>query len=383
MTGIRAVLARGGSSRGLILHRDELERIPQSSRHKVIARLVGSPDPTGRQVDGVGGGNVSTSKVAVVGPSERSGCDLDYEFYQVEVATGAIERRGTCGNLTTAVGQYAVHERLVPVEEPATTVRLNDVNTGQVIHVVVPVEQGEVRYDGDAVTAGVPGSGAAVGSRFLRPGGAVSGRMYPTGEARDEIPVGGDRLAVTLIDVVSPVALIHADSFSTPPPWDPGAIAADSRLLSTMEQVRRWAAVACGMASALEHAGTQSPVLPFVGYFWDAAMRPVEGTPTPVDGGATVRMLSGGLLHGALPLGAALATAAAVRLRGGGTDAGGDVRTVGLRHASGVLSIDTACPAGADAAVDTDVAALIDWVGVAQTGRRIMAGELSIAELTL
>src|SRR5690606_21806941 len=117
------------------------------------------------------------------------------------------------------------------------------------------------------------------------------------------------------------------------------------------------------------------------GFFWDAPMAAMGDAPVPVEGGASVRMLSGGSLHGALPLGAALATAAAVRLRGGGVYLDRGVRAVGLGHASGNLSIDIACRADDAAGADVETAhdALqVEWVSVTQTGRRIMAGELSV-----
>ncbi|WP_213452147.1 PrpF domain-containing protein [Rhizomonospora bruguierae] len=370
---IPAVLARGGASRGLLLHAEDLERFPPQQRDRLLARLVGSPDPTYRQADGAGGGNVTTSKVASVGRPSRADCDVDYTYHQVDVASGEVDRRGTCGNLVTAVGQFAVDSDLVRAIEPLTRVRVHDVNTGHVVWVEVPVESGRVRYHGDVTMGGVPGTGAGVVTTFLRPAGAVTGTLYPSGSGLDRVATDAGTVRVTLIDVVNPVVLVHHDSLGRWPGWQREDIMGDGRLLTQLEEVRRWSAVRCGLAESQETAGVEAKALPFVGVLCDSRMGAFPDLGLPQSVTAAVRMLSGGLVHGALPLSAAMATAVAVGLRGPQADCPERDKRVVLGHASGTLTIDVGY-----GSPEPDQATGVERVSVVQTGRPIMSGHMHI-----
>jgi 2-methylaconitate cis-trans-isomerase PrpF len=366
MTAIPAILARGGSSRGLLIHADALKDYSEADRREAFAFAVGSPDPDARQVNGVGGGNATTSKVAVVSPSKTEG----YEFYQVIVSSGASERRGTCGNLVAAVGQFAIEEGLVPASGPATTVTIRDVNTSQTIAVEVPTANGAVVYKGEHVVAGVPGSGAGVPVRFMRPAGCVTGSLHPSGKLSESVTLNGRDYEISLIDAVNPVALLHATSLPVETPWGIAGIEGDARLRDLLEQLRCWAAVRFGLATEQSRAQEQSPFLPFVGLYWDRAM---QGKPVPAAikpepwADVSVRLMSGGLPHRAVPLSAGLATATLTRLRAlaaGAPDDGG-VSLIALEHPSGRLDIDVDARAAGPEVVS---------VGVTLTARRIMSG---------
>lgn len=369
MVAIPAILARGGSSRGLLIRADALAGYSEEERREAFAFAVGSPDPDARQVNGVGGGNATTSKVAVVSPSQVAGHDVDYEFYQIIVGSGASERRGTCGNLVAAVGQFAIAEGIVPATGEATTVRIRDVNTGQTIAVEVPTAEGAVVYRGEHVVAGVPGTGAPVPVRFMGPSGRVTGALHPGGRTSETLSLGGHDYEVSLIDAVNPVALIHATSLPAGTPWDLAGIEGDKALCERLEQVRCWAAMRFGLASAAETAPEQSPFLPFVGLYWD---RQMQGRVVPAGirpqawADVAVRLMSGGLPHRAVPLSAGLATATLARLRAlaAGAADGGGPHPVALEHPSGRLDIE----------VDARPGGPVASVGVTLTARRIMSG---------
>ena len=146
---------------------------------------MGSPDPM--QLDGLGGSHSSTSKVVAVSPSQRPDTDVEYLFAQVGIDRAVVDYRGNCGNLTTAVGPYAIDEGLVAVSGPVTPVRLLNRNTGTRIIAHVPVTDGRAATSGDCVVAGVPGTGAPVITEYLDPAGAVLGALLPTGSARDTV----------------------------------------------------------------------------------------------------------------------------------------------------------------------------------------------------
>ena len=136
---IRAVFVRGGTSRALIFHHRDLPG-DREAWNPIFLAALGSPDPNGRQLDGLGGGISSLSKVAVVGPATRADADVDYTFGQVEVTRAAVDYRGNCGNISSAIGPFALDEALVPAREPDTVVRIHNTNTRKLIHAHVPVE---------------------------------------------------------------------------------------------------------------------------------------------------------------------------------------------------------------------------------------------------
>lgn len=204
---VPAVLIRGGTSKGVFLHARDVPPCG-AERDRLILRLMGSPDPM--QIDGLGGTYSSTSKVVVVASGPEDGM-VTYWFGQVGIDSATVEWAGNCGNLTTAVGSFAIDENLVPARAPITTVRLLNANTGITVEAQVPVTYGRACTEGDLKVAGVPGRGAPVMMRYLNPGGGVLGRVLPTGNATDQIETPFGEVAVSLVDVTHPYAFVHAN----------------------------------------------------------------------------------------------------------------------------------------------------------------------------
>src|SRR5690606_35771456 len=208
----KAVFARGGTSKALIFHRQDLP--PDCACWDAIfLAAMGSPDAYGRQLDGMGGGISSLSKVCVVGPPTRPDADVDYTFAQVQVKEARVDYGGNCGNMSSAIGPFAVDEGLVAAGSGEATVRIHNTNTGKIIHSTFPVAHGRSVERGDLVIPGVSGSGAPVRLDFLEPGGASTGRLLPTGRATDRLEVPGmGAVTVSLVDAANACVFLDAET---------------------------------------------------------------------------------------------------------------------------------------------------------------------------
>lgn len=204
-TPIPYLFLRGGTSRGPYFRRSDLPE-DRELLSEVLIAAVGAGHPL--NIDGLGGGNAVTTKVAMLSPSERADCDVDYLFAQVAVEQREVDYRPTCGNILCGVGPAAIEMGLVPARDGETPVRIHAVNTGAVIEAVVQTPGGRVRYDGPAEIAGVPGSAAPVRLAFMDTVGSVTGSLFPTGNIRDVI----DGVEVTCMDVAMPVMIARADA---------------------------------------------------------------------------------------------------------------------------------------------------------------------------
>ncbi|MEK6710500.1 MAG: PrpF domain-containing protein, partial [Nitrospinota bacterium] len=188
---IPAAFVRGGTSRALLFHDRDLPPSP-ARRDAVFLRALGSPDPNGRQLDGMGGGISSLSKVAVIGPPSRPDADVDYTFGQVSVERALVDYKGNCGNISSAVGPFAVDEGLAAApREGEAAVRIHNTNTRKIIHARFRVEGGRAAVEGDFALPGVAGTGARITLEFQDPGGAATGRLLPTGRAVDVLDIPG------------------------------------------------------------------------------------------------------------------------------------------------------------------------------------------------
>src|SRR5262249_56612375 len=180
---VRAVYMRGGTSRCLVFHERDLPAAGVERDYILLAAL-GSPDPYGRQPDGSGGGISSLSKACIIGPSNPPAADVDYTFAQVEVSKPQVDYTGNCGNCSSAVGPFAIEERLVQPRDGETLVRIHNTNTKKLIVARVPVAGSEPAVHGDFELPGVAGTGARIPPRFIEPGGAGPGHLLPTGQPR-------------------------------------------------------------------------------------------------------------------------------------------------------------------------------------------------------
>ena len=233
--GVRCLWMRGGTSKGGYFLAEDLPADP-AARDAFLRRVMGSPDP--RQIDGMGGADPLTSKVAVVSPSDRNGVDVDYLFLQVSVDAPLVSDAQTCGNILAGVGPFAIERGLVPARAGETPVTIHLVNTGQTAVATVQTPGGTVRYAGDARIDGVPGAAAPVPLQFRDTAGATCGALLPTGRACDRV----DGIEVTLIDNGVPCVVLRAADAGIAGTESSEALDADEALKIRLERLR----LACG-----------------------------------------------------------------------------------------------------------------------------------------
>lgn len=230
-TGIPCSIFRGGTSKGpFFLSRDLPADI--ATRDRVLLAVMGSPDP--RQIDGLGGADPLTSKVAVVGPPTRPDADVDYLFLQVVVDEARVDASQNCGNMLAGVGPFAIEQGLVPITGDLTRVRIHMVNTKSIAVAAVQTPNGGVRYEGDARIDGVPGTAAPIPIDFLDVAGSSCGALLPTGKARDVI----EGVDATCIDNGMPVVVMRAKDFGKTGYETPEALEADAGLKERVEAIR-------------------------------------------------------------------------------------------------------------------------------------------------
>ena len=263
---IPCVYMRGGTSKALFFHDKDLPQDPEE-RDKVILSAFGSPDL--RQIDGMGGANTSTSKVAIIKKSDREGVDVDYDFGQVSVDMPVVGKTMNCGNISSAVGPFAIDEGLVRAVEPVTTVRIFNTNTNKMIVARVPVKNGKAMTEGDFAIDGVPGTGAKIQIEFSKPQGAVSGTLLPTGNPKDTIEIEGKVYEYSFVDAANPVVFVRAEQFGlegTELPWEFEARPDCAEICRLLEIIRGTCAVKIGLAKDLEDAAVNSQTLPKIAF---------------------------------------------------------------------------------------------------------------------
>lgn len=259
---VPAVLMRGGTSKGAYLMMSDLPEDPVL-RDQVILSIYGSPDA--RQISGIGGADPLTSKVALIAPSSREGVDVDYTFGYVGIKEAVVDYEGNCGNMSSAVGPFAIAKGLVPAEEPITRVRIYNTNTSKVIEASVPVKDGEVISEGDYAIAGVPGTGAKISLNFLNSAGSKTGKLLPTGNVVDEITLNsGKKVRVSLVDAANPAVFIKAEDIGLTGKELPVDTETNPAILEIMEDIRTSAAVMMGLAKSKETASSAVPKVAFV-----------------------------------------------------------------------------------------------------------------------
>ncbi len=239
-TAIPAVLMRGGTSKGPFFLASDLPR-DRARRDRVLLAALGSPDV--RQIDGVGGADPLTSKVAVVGPSDLDGVDIDFLFAQVSVDKALVDTTPNCGNMLSGVAPFAIEKGLIKASDPETVVRIRTVNTGMIAEATIQTPGGIVRYDGDARIDGVPGTAAPVTINFLDVAGSVCGSLLPTGKSVDIV----DGIEVTCIDNGMPVVVLAAGSVGRTGYETRDELNADDELKARLEEIRLAAGELMGM----------------------------------------------------------------------------------------------------------------------------------------
>lgn len=250
---IPCTLMRGGTSRGPFFLASDLPSDPAARDAALISAMGAGHD---LQIDGLGGGNPLTSKVAIVSRSTRPDCDVDYLFAQVKVAERIVDTSPNCGNMLSAVAPFAIERGIIRAEAGVTRVRIFNVNTGKRIEAVVQTPNGRVTYDGDCHIDGVPGSAAPVQLTFLDAAGAKTGKLLPSGRVIDTI----DGIACTLIDAATPLMLVRASDFGKTGQETPAALDADRDFMARLEALRLEAGRRMGLGD-VRHLVLPKPVL--------------------------------------------------------------------------------------------------------------------------
>jgi 2-methylaconitate cis-trans-isomerase PrpF len=369
---IPAVFMRGGTSKAIMFHARDLPA-DRAAWDDLFAAAMGSPDPFGRQLDGMGGGVSSLSKVCVLAPSARADADIDYTFAQVQIREKRVDYKSNCGNMSSAVGPFAVDEGLVRASGDNATVRIFNTNTRKIIRATFPLDGDGARYDGDLVIPGVAGTGAPVRLDFVEPGGAASGKLLPSGKVVDRLEVPGiGPLDASLVDAANPAAFLRAADIGLAGTELPDQIEANPKIMQLIDDIRVQGAVRMGLASDV--AAARAVSMPFIGLVSPPSdARTLTGeTVRAADVDLTVRVVSSGQVHRALPVTISLCTAVAARITGTlvaealSTTAG---ETLRLGMPSGVLTVD------ADVACENGV-----WIARAgsfyRTARRLFDGRV-------
>lgn len=314
---IPAVFMRGGTSNAVVFHARDLPR-DRALWDDIFLAAIGSPDPYGRQLDGMGGGISSLSKVCVIGPPTRSDADIDYTFAQVQVKDAKVDYSANCGNMSSAMGPFAVDEGLIKVSGGEALVRIHNTNTKKIIWSRFALDDGQAAVDGDLAIPGVSGTGAPVRLEFRDPGGATTGKLLPTGNVIDTLDVPGyGKFKASLIDAANATCFLNAAALGLKGTEMPEELDGNAELLKKLAAIRIAASVAMGIAKTPEEAATRRSV-PFVGFVSGPQDAPALSGQKIAAGKVdlTARMLSNGQPHRALPLTVTLCTAVAARIEG-------------------------------------------------------------------
>ena len=378
MTQLRipAVYMRGGTSKGVFFHPHDLPADP-AKRDAILMRVIGSPDPYGKQIDGMGAATSSTSKVVLISKSTRPDCDVDYLFGQVAIDKPYIDWGGNCGNLTTSVGPFAISEGLVAApKDGLATVRIWQANVKKRIVAHVPMKDGEVVEDGDFEMDGLAFPAAEIRIEFMDLGGGDESEaaMFPTGNIVDTLDVPGfGKIDATLINAGNATIFVKAADVGLKGTELQPDVNGNAALLAKLELIRAYGAVKMGIASSMEEASTKKLAVPKLSFvsppqsYTASSGKAVEAK----DLALCARILSMGVLHHAMTGTGAVAIATAAAIPGTivhqvvrpGTD---PARTV-FGHTSGTLGV------GAEAEKRGD-----EWIVtkavMSRTARRLMEG---------
>ncbi len=369
---IKACFMRGGTSNAVMFRREDL---PADRRDwdEIFLGVMGSPDPNGRQLDGMGGGVSSLSKVCVIEPSARADADVDYTFAQIGIDVASVDFSGNCGNMSSAVGPFAVVEGMVDAPRgDEAVVRIFNTNTSKIIVSRFPIVDGQPAADGEMAIDGVSGAAAPIRLEFLDPGGAGTGKLLPTGAAvfTLDAPETG-RIEISMIDAANPCVFVAAEAVGKTGLESPQELESDPEFLDRMEAIRQHASVRMGISPDLAGAAemTSIPMVGMVAAPADAAR--LDGTPLPAsEMTICARMISVGQPHRAFPVTGALCLAVAVRISGSIPHAvarQGDAQ-IGIGHPSGVTVVDAKVDHGGAEGPTAQYAA------VYRTARRLFEG---------
>jgi 2-methylaconitate cis-trans-isomerase PrpF len=337
-TKFRCTIMRGGTSKGIFLSEEDLPQ-DHELRDRIVLAIFGSPDI--RQIDGLGGADSLTSKLALVKRSLEPDSDVVYTFGAVGIDRPFVDYSANCGNISSAVGPYAVEQGLVQAESPFTTVRIFNTNTQKMIYSKVPVKRGKVVSDGDYAIDGVPGTGAKIELSFMDPGGATTGKLLPTGNAVDEIKLEtGERVRVTMVDAGNPTAFVQAEEVGLKGTELPAEFDQDAGARVKLEAIRRKVGEAMGVPV--------SPSIPKISFIATSrAYKTVTGQEIRKEEiNLVARVMAMGKMHKTFAITAGIPAAIAAVIPGstvhqvtGGAPDNPLTRTVNIGHPSGQMDV--------------------------------------------
>ena len=379
---IPAVFMRGGTSKAIVFRQQDLPA-ERGLWDDIFLTAIGSPDPYGRQLDGMGGGVSSLSKVCVVGPSTRPDADIDYTFAQVLVKEGRVDYSSNCGNMSSAMGPFAVDEGLVTVAGKQAVVRIHNTNTHKIIHAHFALDGELAAVDGELEIPGWRGRGRRCVWIFCTPAEQSPEPLLPTGKVKELLEVPGlGRIEVSMVDAANACVFVRARDVGLTGVEMPAELEANSAAMEKLAAIRVAASVAMGITrnTAQAEQSLSNPAIGFVAGPNDA--KTLSGGPIRADAvDLTARMLAKGQAHRALPLTRTLCMVVAARIEGTlvheaarrVSDSHEDIR-IGMP--SGVL-VAAACVRNRDGQWEAERGAFL------RTQRRLFAGGVLVRGLRL
>ena len=264
---IQCSIVRGGTSKAIFIMKNELPENPQK-RDNIILALFGSPSL--RQLDGLGGADITTSKLAIIGPATIPEADVDYTFGQVSMQKPFVDYGGNCGNISSGVGPYAINHGLVPITEPVTTVRIHLTNSGHILIARVPVKNGRAAVDGECSIGGVPGTAAPIEMDWKGTLGSTTGHVLPTGNPMDELVVGEKSYVYSVVDAGNTVIYLKAADLGLSGKETPAQINGNRALSMLIEEIRGKVCQQIGLVEHWEDAAEKIPYQPFLALLSEA-----------------------------------------------------------------------------------------------------------------
>lgn len=370
---LRAVFMRGGTSKAVMFRKDDLPE-DRKDWDPIFLQVMGSPDPNGRQLDGMGGGISSLSKICIIGRSSRADADLDYTFAQIGVRDTFVDYGANCGNMSSAVGPFALEEGLVAAPNGGeAAIRIHNTNTSKIIVSRFPVDHGTLADSGDIEIDGVAGKAAPIRLEFLDPGGARTGKLLPTGSSRDDLDIAGlGVVTVSCVDAANPCVFVAASALEKSGDELPGVLERDATFLRRMEDIRCAASVKMGIAQDIDQARRMTGIPKVAIVSGPRSGRTLSGRELTVsDADIWVRMISVGQPHLAVPITGAICLAVASRIPGSvPAELNKSKGPTRIAHPSGVTLVDAAVSVSGSGAVKADHGA------VYRSARRLFEGNV-------
>ncbi|MDI7258822.1 MAG: PrpF domain-containing protein [Thermodesulfobacteriota bacterium] len=379
MGSVRCAIIRGGTSKGIFFHEKDLPQ-EQKERERVILNVFGSPDK--RQIDGLAGADVLTSKVAIIGISTRPDADVEYTFGQVMIERPEISWHLNCGNLSAAVGPFAIDEGLVKAVEPLTVVRIHNTNLDQIIDATVPVKNNKFNPIGDYKIDGVPGTGSKILLDYSKPAEGDTSKLLPTGQVKETLDVEGlGKIPVSIVGVGNLRVFAFAKDIGLEGTEEIKDIMANQRILENAEKIRGIVAQRLGFVKDPRDASTLSPTRPLSAFVFPPMdyVNHVSGDTIRAED-IDLRSIAflAGRVHQAYPVGGTISTGAAAKTRGTVvyevlSERGRQGASIRIGHPAGIIELRAKV-------VEKDNGFCLEEASLFRTARRIMEGFVYLKE---